>query len=103
MGARLAAYAAPDQPNCETARAVRTLPWLTSRSKHHADTDKKRRQTLSVISATTAYRHIRRRLAATSVVAPFLAGRFEACIRSCQLGESNEVTMLSGMNRLRDA
>ena len=59
---------------------------VPTRSKHQApDTDKKKRQTLSVISATTAYRHIRRRLAATSVVAPFLAGRFEACIRSCQL------------------
>jgi hypothetical protein len=30
---------------------VRLLPWLTSRSKHRADTDKESRQTLSVPSA----------------------------------------------------
>jgi hypothetical protein len=41
----------PDEPHCEPTRAVRLLPWQTSRSKHRADTDKKKRQTLSVLFA----------------------------------------------------
>jgi hypothetical protein len=48
-----------------------------------------------VISATTAYRHIRRRLAATSVVAPFLAGRFDACIREAFLGLSMDISPMT--------
>jgi hypothetical protein len=50
-----------------------------------------------------AYRHIRKRLAATSVVDPvFFAGRFVPWLRSWQLRQSNESVMLSGMNRLRE-
>jgi hypothetical protein len=51
-------------------------------------TRKERPKTLSVCALPPhdAYRHIRSRLAATSVVAPvFFAGRFALCTRSCQL------------------
>jgi len=49
-----------------------------------------------------AYRHIRNRLAATSVVDPvFFAGRFGSWLGSCQLPQSKEFVMLSGMNRVR--
>jgi hypothetical protein len=50
------------------------------------------------------YRHIRSRLAATSVVAPdFLAGRFDPCTRSRQPRHSKRSVTASGINRLRQA
>jgi hypothetical protein len=56
------------------------------------------------IDFAIAYRHIRSRLVATSVVAlVFFAGRFALCTRSCQLWASNEFRMTLGMNRLRHA
>ena len=69
-------------------------------------TDKEIDVSLSVAGqdGPAGYRHIRSRLAATSVVPlGFLVGRFGSCTRSRQPRPSNQSTTPSGINRLREA